>query len=85
MMPLDQAPYYAADVRPHVVGLTYAGLKVDEEARLLDQFGRPIPHFYAAGEAVGGLEKSIYPGGGYSIGAALLFGRIAGKNAASET
>ncbi|KAF2501129.1 FAD/NAD(P)-binding domain-containing protein [Lophium mytilinum] len=84
MMPLDQAPYYAADVRSHVVGITYAGLKVDEEARLLDQFGRPIPHFYAAGEAVGGLEKSIYPGGGYSIGVALLFGRIAGKNAASE-
>jgi succinate dehydrogenase/fumarate reductase flavoprotein subunit len=85
MMPLDQAPYYAADLRPHAVGITYAGLKVDEEARLLDQFGRPIPHFYAAGEAVGGLEKSIYPGGGYAIGAALLFGRIAGKNAASET
>jgi len=85
MLPLDQPPYYAADVRPNVVGITYAGLKIDEEARLLDQFARPIPHFYAAGEAAGGLEKSIYPGGGYSIGAALVFGRIAGKNAATET
>ncbi|EXJ92436.1 hypothetical protein A1O3_00987 [Capronia epimyces CBS 606.96] len=85
MWPLDSPPYYAADVRSHQVGITYAGLRVDHAARLLDRFGRPIPHFYAAGEVVGGLEKSIYPGGGYAIGAALLFGRIAGENAASET
>lgn len=84
MFSLDQPPFYAADVRPSSVGITYAGLKIDEQARLLDQFARPIPNFYAAGEVAGGLEKTVYPGGGYSIVTALLFGIIAGRNASKE-
>lgn len=85
LLPISQSPYYAADLRPHVVGITYTGLKIDGEARLLDDFGRPIPDFYAAGEVAGGLEDKVYPGGGYSVGAALVFGRIAGRNAALGT
>jgi len=83
ILPLDSPPYYAADVRPHSVGITFPGLRIDHEARVLDKFTRPIPDVYAAGEAAGGLEHVVYPGGGYAIVSALVFGRIAGRNAAA--
>lgn len=64
-----------------MIGMTFAGLRFDQRARVLDAAGRPIPGLYAAGEITGGLMDWIYPAGGTSIGNALVFGRIAGKEA----
>ncbi|HEX5165389.1 MAG TPA: FAD-dependent tricarballylate dehydrogenase TcuA [Thermomicrobiales bacterium] len=78
---LDTPPYEAYQVTCGLT-FTFGGLKIDDQARILDVEDRPIPGLYAAGELVGGLFYFNYPGGtGLTSGA--VFGRIAGQSAAT--
>ena len=79
---LRQPPFWAARVQQRI-HLTPGGLRINTEARVLDQFGRPIPALFAAGEITGGIHgrNSL---GGDSVTDALVFGMIAGTNAARE-
>jgi tricarballylate dehydrogenase len=64
------------------ITFTFGGLHVDAEARVVGEDGIPIAGLYGAGELVGGLFYFNYPGGtGLTSGA--VFGRIAGRGAAS--
>jgi tricarballylate dehydrogenase len=64
------------------VTFTFGGLRVNNEAQVLNTDYRPIPGLYAAGELVGGLFYFNYPGGtGLMSGA--VFGKIAGASAGS--
>lgn len=78
---IDTAPFVGYPV-VCAVTFTYGGLRIDEEARVLDQADRPIPGLYAAGETVGGLFYDNYPGGSGLMSGAV-FGRRAGKSAAT--
>ena len=79
--PLDTPPFEAYGVTCGIT-FTFGGLAVDEEARVLGEDGAPMPGLFAAGELVGGLFYFNYPGGsGLTSGA--VFGRVAGRNAAS--
>jgi succinate dehydrogenase/fumarate reductase flavoprotein subunit len=81
MGPIDTPPYYALELWPVIVS-TGGGPRHDKESRVLDHSGKPIPRLYAAGE-LGSLFGWLYePGGGLSE--CLVFGRIAGHNAATE-
>ncbi|MFH1123983.1 MAG: FAD-binding protein [Pseudomonadota bacterium] len=81
MGPIDTPPYYALEHWPVIVS-TSGGPRHDKESRVLDHSGKPIPRLYAAGE-LGSLFGWLYePGGGLSE--CLVFGRIAGHNAAVE-
>lgn len=82
--PLRNPPYYAREVRASVIGQTGAGLNVNERAQVLDTLGHPIPGLYAAGEVLGCSCGKRYSGGGVGILNAMVFGRIAGREAASE-
>lgn len=82
LQPIAKPPFYAARLRPAVIGVTGAGLRTDAEARVLDAFDRPIAGLYAAGETVGGIHGELYVGGGGMIANAIVYGRIAGANAA---
>lgn len=82
--PLRKAPFYAREVRACVIGQTGAGLNIDTSARVLDVHGRVIPGLYAAGEVLGCGVGKRYFGGGMGICNAMVFGRIAGTNAAAE-
>jgi succinate dehydrogenase/fumarate reductase flavoprotein subunit len=46
--------------------------------------GQPIQGLFAAGNVMAGVSGPIYWGGGGTIGPAMTFGYICGKNAASE-
>jgi fumarate reductase flavoprotein subunit len=81
---LRKAPFYAREVRACVIGQTGAGLNVDTDARVLDVHGRVIPGLFAAGEVLGCGVGKRYFGGGMGICNAMVFGRIAGSNAAVE-
>ena len=59
------------------------GLRVNTDSKVLDTAGKPIPGLYAAGEVTGGISVRGTVGGDY-LGAAVVFGRIAGRNAAGE-
>ena len=60
---------------------TQGGPRRDVNAQVLDTFGNPIPHLYSAGE-LGGICSFQYQGGG-NLAEAMVFGKIAGENAAT--
>ncbi|MEM2430331.1 MAG: FAD-binding protein, partial [Nitrososphaerales archaeon] len=62
---------------------TFGGLRINTNAEVLDITGKPIPGLYAVGELTGGFFYHSYPGGS-GITRNLVFGRIAGKNAAER-
>ena len=84
LRPVATAPFYAAKIRAAIICWTGTGLRIDREARVLDAAGRPIAGLYAAGETTGGMFGECYASGGASIGNAVVFGRIAGANAAGS-
>jgi fumarate reductase flavoprotein subunit len=82
--PLKNPPFYAREVRACVIGQTGAGLNINERAQVLDTNGQVIQGLYAAGEVLGCAVGKRYSGGGMGICNAIVFGRIAGKEAATE-
>jgi succinate dehydrogenase/fumarate reductase flavoprotein subunit len=80
--PIEHGPFYAVKVVPGSFG-TFAGLKTDGSARVLDASGAPIPGLYAAGTDMASVMGGHYPAGGINIGPAMTFGYIAGLQAAS--
>lgn len=83
MRPILTPPFYAVEIRPAIVCLTSTGLRVDAATRVLGFDDRPIPGLFAAGETSGGVLGERYIGGGNSIANAVVFGRIAGREAAA--
>ncbi|WP_200478693.1 FAD-dependent tricarballylate dehydrogenase TcuA [Azospirillum brasilense] len=81
--PIDTAPFYAYPLRPGIT-FTYLGVKIDERARVLMQDGKPTKNLFAAGEIMAGniLGRGYLAGFGMAIG--TVFGRIAGKGAATH-
>lgn len=64
-----------------VTHFTMGGAVIDAEARVLDANGGPIPRVFAAGEITGGLHGDNRLGGS-SLLECVVYGRIAGQNAA---
>lgn len=81
LAPIERGPFYAVRVVPGSFG-TFAGLKTDGKARVLDVEGQPIPGLYAAGTDMASVMGGHYPAGGINLGPALTFGFIAGRHAA---
>lgn len=79
--PLNEPPFHAYPVISANV-LTFGGLKVDRDARVLNQQGDPIPGLYAAGEVVGLYYKNYT--GATSVLKGAVFGRFAGTHAAAR-
>jgi tricarballylate dehydrogenase len=79
--PIDTAPFYGYPLRPGIT-FTYLSLKIDKQARMLMQDGKPSKNIFAAGELVSGniLGQGYMAGFGMTIG--TVFGRIAGKESA---
>jgi fumarate reductase flavoprotein subunit len=82
MMTMDAGPYYAIAQWP-AVHHTMGGLRINKNAQVIDIWGAPIARLYAAGEVTGGIHGSNRLGGN-AIPDAVVFGRIAGTNAAKE-
>ena len=83
LLPVDNPPFYAVEVRGATINLTACGLRIDGQARVIGADGRPIEALYAAGECTGGIIKT-YIGSGNSLANACGFGRIAGEEAARK-
>jgi flavocytochrome c len=80
--PLDQPPYYGVRLWPKV-HFTMGGVRIDIQARVLDLDGLPIGGLFAAGEVTGGVHGACRLGS-CAITECLVFGRIAGRGAATE-
>jgi succinate dehydrogenase/fumarate reductase flavoprotein subunit len=75
--PLVTPPYYVIEVIPAITN-TWGGLRIDTDARVLDEAGAPIAGLLAAGADAGGLYERAYGGG---IAAGLTFGMRAAETA----
>jgi|TARA_R110001583_G_scaffold96909_2_gene241586 fumarate reductase flavoprotein subunit len=83
MRKILEPPFYACEIRPAIICLTSAGLRINDRAQVLDECGNEVPGLYAAGETTGSVLGERYIGGGNSIANAVVFGRVAGWEASS--
>lgn len=79
--PIEHGPFYAVKVEPGCFG-TFAGLKTNVSAQVLDGNGQVIQGLYAAGSDMASIMGGHYPSGGINLGPALTFGYIAGRHIA---
>jgi 3-oxosteroid 1-dehydrogenase len=82
LAPIEKPPFYATEIWP-VGPNTQGGPRFDQNGRVVDVYGKPIPRLYKCGE-LGSIYGQRYPSGGGNIAELLAFGRIAGRNAAKE-
>jgi urocanate reductase len=79
---IDVGPFWATPRKP-AIHHTMGGLEINEKAQVISTSGKVIPGFYAAGEVTGGIHAGNRVGGN-ALPDIMVFGRIAGKNAAAE-
>lgn len=80
--PIKKGPFYAVKLVIGDLG-TFAGLRADANARVLDEQGNVISGLYAVGNDAASIMGGNYPGGGITLGPAITFGYIAAQHMAS--
>jgi succinate dehydrogenase/fumarate reductase flavoprotein subunit len=81
--PLETPPFYAIQVYSGALG-TKGGPLIDTHSRVIDVDGDVIPGLYAAGNAAACPLGMTYGGAGGTLGPAMLFGYIAGRDIAER-
>lgn len=76
--PLDRPPFYAIRLERVGTGLASAGLKTDDNARVVDFENRPIPGLHAVGNTAARVEFGAGYNSGMAVGRSLVFGYLAG-------
>jgi succinate dehydrogenase/fumarate reductase flavoprotein subunit len=79
--PLAHPPYYAIRLWPKVHH-TMGGIQINAQAQVIGLDRQPIAGLYAAGEVTGGVHGACRLGS-CAVTECLVFGRIAGRNAAT--
>jgi flavocytochrome c len=80
---LAHPPYYAIRLWPKVHH-TMGGIQINSQAQVIDLDRQPIAGLYAAGEVTGGIHGACRLGS-CAVTECLVFGRIAGRNAATAS
>ena len=81
MGPVAEPPFYAIPLYPGGPN-TKGGLRANARREVLDWDDKPIARLYTAGE-ISSVFQFVYQGGG-NLAEGIVFGRIAGRNAAAE-
>ncbi len=80
-VPLNTPPFYALELCPTCLN-TQGGPRHNGLAQVLDMEAMPIEGLFSGGE-LGSIFPDMYNGGG-NLGETMIFGRIAGRNAAKR-
>lgn len=80
LAPLVQPPFYAVRLYVGEIG-TFAGIKTDVHARVLNQGDQPIEGLYAVGNDQVSVFGGAYPGPGSTLGPAMTFAYLAARHA----
>ena len=81
MGPVATPPFYAIPLYPGGPNTT-GGLRSNAQRQVLDWDDQPIARLYTAGE-ISSVFQFVYQGGG-NLAEGIVFGRVAGRNAAAE-
>ena len=73
---IEKPPFYAAWATP-ILHDTLSGLRTNTRTEVMDIRGEVIPGLYCAGESQGGFAQ-------HGLARCLVFGRVAGRNAANR-
>ncbi len=79
--PINNPPYYAVEIWPTCT-VTSGGPRRNKYAQVINTEGKPIPKLYVAGEL--GSICGFLTWAGSNLTDAIIFGQIAGRNAAVE-
>lgn len=79
---IEKAPFYAVPLQGGMTA-TFGGPLINTKAEVQNLDGKTIPGLYAVGNSSGGIFFHNYAGGA-QLGAATVFGRIAGKEMAQR-
>ena len=84
MAPVRKAPFYATAITPPKFRNTVGGVMSDENVHALDENNMPISGLYLAGSMVGNRFHGAYTNTnmGQNHAGCIVYGRLAGKNAA---
>lgn len=79
-LPIVEPPFYAIEMQGWTL-VSFAGLTVDGQLRVLDKDQQPIPNLYALGEVIGaGATSGNAYTNGMLVTPAITFGRILGQS-----
>ena len=81
--PLDKGPFYAVWMHAGDIG-NFAGIRTDENARVLRADGTAVAGLFAVGNDMASVFRGRYPGGGSLIGPAMTFGFTAARFIADD-
>ncbi len=84
MAPLDPSGRLYAMILGAGALDTNGGPRINGRGQILDHSGTPIPGLFGAGNCIASPLGQAYPGGGGTLGLALVFGYLAGRSAAEE-
>ncbi|KTE89160.1 FAD-dependent oxidoreductase [Desulfitobacterium hafniense] len=84
LAPLAKGPYYGIQIHSGNCG-TCGGARINAKAQVIDVHGNVIPGLYAAGNAAGlGGPGITYHGPGNPVAGGVIFGYLAGLDAAQK-
>lgn len=81
LAPIESGPFFALRIHPASLGTTI-GLRTTAHAQVVDGAGQPIAGLYACGNDLAAAFRGRYPGGGTTLGPALVFGALAARHIA---
>ncbi len=83
LLAVKEGPFYAIEEQNAAL-VTVSGLKIDDHARVLDEFANPIDGLYAIGNVSGSMFDSYYPHHcqANSHGRCVTFGYLVGRQLA---
>jgi len=76
LAPIETPPFIALQIHPATIG-TAMGLKTNVSGQVLNAGGQAIPGLYACGNDQASPFRGFYPGGGSTLGPAIVFAYLA--------
>ena len=76
LAPIESAPFISLQIHPATIG-TAIGIKTNASGQALNAAEQPIPGLYMCGNDQASPFRGFYPGGGSTLGPAIVFAYLA--------
>ena len=82
--PVATPPYFGMRLRLNMVSISMSGIRTDQDGRVVNIDGDPIPGLYAAGAAAAFTATGTGYQGGFSLGRGITMGLTVAESMATE-